>query len=107
MFKNYLKIAFRNLSRQKVFSAINIVGLAIGLTCGILLSLWIYDEISYDKFHENGENIYRILENQSYSTQNMQVAVTPVPLAASIKENYPEIVYPPTRIFQRSFMQPD
>ena len=93
MFKNYLKIAFRNLSRQKVFSTINIVGLAIGLTCGILLSLWIYDEISYDKFHENGENIYRILENQSYSSQNMQVAVTPVPLAKSIKESFPEIVY--------------
>ena len=93
MFKNYLKIALRNLSRQKVFSAINIIGLAIGLTCGILLSLWIFDEISYDKFHGNRENIYRILENQSYSSQNMQVAVTPVPLAESIKESFPEIVY--------------
>jgi len=92
MFKNYIKIAFRNLSRQKVFSSINIVGLAIGLTCGILLSLWIYDEISYDKFHENGENIYRVLENQSYSSQSMQVAVTPVPLAEAIKEDFPEIV---------------
>ena len=93
MFKNYLKIALRNLMRNKVFSAINIIGLAIGLTCGILLSLWIFDEISYDKFHENSENIYRILENQSYSLQNMQVAVTPVPLAESIKESFPEIVY--------------
>ena len=93
MFKNYLKIAVRNLIRQKVFSAINIIGLAIGLTCGILLSLWIFDELSFDKFHENGKNIYRILENQSYSSQNMQVAVTPVPLAESIKNDYPEIVY--------------
>jgi putative ABC transport system permease protein len=93
MFKNYLKIAFRNLFRQKVFSAINIIGLAIGLTCGILLSLWIFDEISYDKFHENGENIYRILEKQSYSTQSMQVAVTPVPLAESIINDFPEILY--------------
>lgn len=93
MFKNYLKIAFRNLARQKVFSAINIIGMAIGLACGILLSLWILDEISYDKFHENSENIYRILENQSYSSQNMQVAVTPAPLAESIKVDFPEIVY--------------
>ena len=93
MFKNYIKIAFRSLSRQKIFSSINIVGLAIGLTCGILLSLWIFDEISYDKFHENGKNIYRVLENQSYSSQSMQVAVTPVPLAEAIKESFPEIVY--------------
>ena len=92
MLKNYLKIALRNLMRQKVFSLINIVGMAIGLACGILLSLWIFDEISFDKFHENGENIYRILENQSYSSQSMQVAVTPVPLAESIKGDFPEIV---------------
>ena len=92
MLKNYLKIAFRNLSRQKVFSLINIVGMAIGLACGIMLSLWIFDELSFDKFHENGENIYRVLENQSYSSQSMQVAVTPVPLAESIKEDFPEIV---------------
>ena len=101
MFKNYVKIAIRNLMQQKVFSSINIIGLAIGLTCGILLSLWIFDEISYDKFHENGDNIYRILENQSYSTQNMQVAVTPVPLAESIKNDFPEIVYA-TRLYQGS-----
>jgi putative ABC transport system permease protein len=93
MFKNYLKIAIRNLSRQKVFSTINIIGLAIGLACGILLSLWIFDEISFDKFHKNRENIYRVLENQSYSSQNMQVAVTPAPMAEAIKNDYPEIVH--------------
>ncbi|MCD6329896.1 MAG: ABC transporter permease [Candidatus Cloacimonetes bacterium] len=92
MIKNYFKIAIRNLAREKVFSAINIIGLAIGLACGILLSLWIFDEISFDKFHENGENIYRVLENQSYSSQNMKVAVTPAPMAESIKEDFPEIV---------------
>jgi ABC-type antimicrobial peptide transport system permease subunit len=92
MFKNYFKVALRNLTRQKVFSAINIIGLAIGLACGIMLSLWIFDEISYDKFHVNGNNIYRVLENQSYSSQNMQVAVTPAPMAESMKEDFPEIV---------------
>ncbi|MFC1898096.1 ABC transporter permease [Candidatus Cloacimonadota bacterium] len=91
MIKNYFKIAIRNLFRQKVFSAINIIGLAIGLACGILLSLWISDEISFDKFHENGKNIYRVLENQSYSSQNMQVAVTPAPMAEAMKDDFPEI----------------
>jgi len=91
MFKNYLKIAFRNLSRQKFFSTINIVGLAIGLACSILLSLWIYDEYSYDRFHQNGKNIYRVLEDQKYSSQSMQVAVTPVPLAEAMKKEFPEI----------------
>jgi len=93
MFKNYLKIALRTLMHQKVFSSINIVGLAIGLACGILLSLWIFDEISFDKFHENGESLYRVLENQSYSSQSMQVAVTPIPLAESMKKDFPEIVF--------------
>jgi putative ABC transport system permease protein len=92
MLKHYLKIAIRNLSRQKVFSTINIIGLAIGLACGIMLSLWIFDELSFDKFHENGNNIYRVLENQSYSSQNMQVAVTPAPMAEAMKDDFPEIV---------------
>jgi putative ABC transport system permease protein len=59
MFKNYLKIALRNIVRQKVYSSINIAGLAIGMACFILISLWVRDELSYDRFHENGDRIYR------------------------------------------------
>ena len=61
MLKNYLKIAFRNLVRKKVFSFINIFGLAIGMACTILILLWVRDELSYDNFQKNGNNIYRVV----------------------------------------------
>ena len=55
MFANYLKTAFRNLLRYKVFSAINIVGLAVGMASTILIFLWVQDELSYDRFHSNAD----------------------------------------------------
>lgn len=91
MIKNFLKITFRNLVRQKGYSAINITGLAIGISCTMLLTLWIVDELSYDSWHENKDRIFRVLEHQEYSSQSMEVAVTPGPLAAALKENFPEI----------------
>lgn len=60
MFKNYFKTAFRNLRRNKVYSAINILGLSLGLACGMLIILYVKDELSYDRFHKNVEQIYRI-----------------------------------------------
>jgi putative ABC transport system permease protein len=60
MFKNYFKIALRNLQRQKLFSAINIVGLAIGITTFMVISFWVQREMSYDEFHENSSRIYRV-----------------------------------------------
>jgi len=60
MFKNYFKIAFRNLSRNKVYSIINIAGLALGLACAMLIILYVKDEVSFDRFHKNVNNIYRV-----------------------------------------------
>ncbi len=60
MFKNYFKIAWRNLSRNKIYSFINIAGLSIGLACAMLIILYVKDEVSYDRFHKNVGNIYRI-----------------------------------------------
>ncbi len=60
MFKNYFKIAFRNLARNKIYSFINIAGLSIGLACAMLIILYVKDEVSYDRFHKNVSNIYRI-----------------------------------------------
>jgi len=57
MFKNYLKISLRNIKRHKGYSFINIAGLAIGMAICILILLWVQDELNYDRFHENGENI--------------------------------------------------
>jgi len=91
MFKNYLKIALRNLKRHKGYSFINIAGLAIGMACCILILLWVQDELSYDRFHENGKDIYRIM---SYGTRYMIEGIdgTPAPLAPAVKEEVPGIV---------------
>ena len=61
MFKNYFTIAWRNLWRNKVYSFINIAGLSIGLACAMLIILYVKDEVSYDRFHKNVNNIYRIV----------------------------------------------
>jgi putative ABC transport system permease protein len=66
MFKNYFRTAFRNLSRNKVYSFINISGLSIGLTCAMLIMLYVKDEVSFDKFHKNVKNIYRIVSKSKH-----------------------------------------
>lgn len=89
MFKNYLKIAFRNLRWHKTFSLINISGLAVGMACFILITMWVQDELNYDRFHENGNEIYRVLierKEGGFST------TTPHPLAAALKRDIPEIL---------------
>ncbi len=83
MFKNYLKIAIRNIVKSKFYSVINVVGLAIGMACCILILLWIQDEVSYDKFHENSNRIYRIVLNDYIGS--------PPPLAPLIEREIPEI----------------
>src|SRR6478672_10081885 len=60
MFKNYFKTAFRNLTRNKIYSFINIFGLSVGLACAMLIMLYVKDEVSFDRFHKNVNNIYRI-----------------------------------------------
>ncbi len=60
MFKNYLKIALRNLFKQKLYSFINIIGLAIGIASCILIYLFVQNELSYDTFHKNADRLYRV-----------------------------------------------
>jgi len=61
MIKNYLKIALRNIIRHKAFAAINIAGLAIGMACSIFILLWVQNELSYDRFNKNANEICRIV----------------------------------------------
>src|SRR5437868_8292822 len=61
MLKSYFKIAFRNLQRNKIYAFINIAGLSIGLACAMLIILYVKDEVSYDRFHSNVNNIYRVV----------------------------------------------
>jgi ABC-type antimicrobial peptide transport system permease subunit len=77
MFFNYLKIAFRNLKRNKLYSLINIFGLAIGLACCIMILLWIVDEFSYDKQHDKSELIGRIISDMKSDKGGFKVAVSP------------------------------
>src|SRR5579862_9580622 len=67
MLRNYFKTAFRNLWRNKVFSVINIVGLSVGLACCMLIFLYAMDEVSYDRFNKNAENIYHLVESSKSS----------------------------------------
>jgi ABC-type antimicrobial peptide transport system permease subunit len=92
MILNYLKISIRNLSRFKTFSIINVSGLSIGLACTILILLWVRDEMSFDKFHENMDNIYHVYlrvydESKNINTQSS----TSFQIASSIKDKIPEI----------------
>lgn len=91
MFKNYVKIAFRNLVKNKSYSAINISGLAISLACAILILLWVQDEISFDGFHENRAQIYRVTSD--FQNNSGVWASTPGPLAEALPENIPEVNY--------------
>ena len=84
MLKNYLKIALRNIIRHKGYSFINIAGLAIGLTCCLLIMMWVMDELSYDRFHENKDTIYRVEQDQNYSGSVYHVNVTPYPMAEGL-----------------------
>ncbi len=93
MFKNYIIIALRNIKRNPTYSFINVFGLAVGIACTILILLWVQDEMSYDKFHKNNNNLYRILiEYQDRTGTLLTSTYIPAPLAAQIKEEVPEIV---------------
>lgn len=92
MLVNFFKITWRTIIRQKMHSFINIAGLAIGMTCSILILLWVQDELSYDQYHEKAEDIYRVVEKQYYAGGEVfRVAVTPSALAKGLKEEFPEI----------------
>ncbi len=91
MLGNYLTIAIRNLLRQKVYSAINVLGLATGLACCILLLLYVRQELSYDTFHEKADRIYRIAEEATTQEGKTWRVTTPFPLAPAFKQAYPEV----------------
>jgi len=91
MIKNYFKTAFRNLLHNKTFSLINILGLALGMTCSVLITLWVKNEFHMDKFHQNGKRIYRVMENQLYSGDVSTFDATPGILAENIVKDFPDI----------------
>ena len=91
MIKNFFRLSFRNILKNKGFAFINITGLAVGLAASLLILLWIQDELSYERFNHNAENIYRVEEDQFYSGERYHVTVTPHPSGPVWKEKIPEI----------------
>jgi len=92
MFKNYLKIAWRNLFKNKVYFTINILGLSIALTVSFLMLLWVYDEYSMDKFHENNDQLFRVKRSIPLEEGVLDVyRSVSYPLLISAKEQIPEI----------------
>jgi ABC-type antimicrobial peptide transport system permease subunit len=91
MIKNYFKIAWRNLFRNKGFSLTNILGLTIGITCTIFILLWVHDERTYDKFQKNYDNIYQVMANRDFKNNIMTDPNMVLPLASSLQKTYPQI----------------
>src|SRR5688572_10905677 len=91
MLKNLIKIAFRNIVKEKIYSAINILGLTIGITCSVFLLMYILDELSYDRYHKNAENIYRVVSDIKEPDNAFVWAVAQIPLTDELRDNYPEV----------------
>jgi len=79
MFRNYLKIAFRNLQRNSIYSFINIAGLSVGIACSILIMLWVWDEVSYDRFHTNADRLGQLWVHNEFSDNISSSQAVPLP----------------------------
>jgi putative ABC transport system permease protein len=114
MLRNYLKVALRYLLRYKQYTAINIMGLAVGIACCILIMLFVRSEFSYDRFNSKADRIYRLWQFEKYEDQQFINTSTPVSAAPVIQANFPEVesvcrIYdfsPVIRINDKSFSEP-
>ncbi|MBD2699239.1 ABC transporter permease [Spirosoma sp. BT702] len=91
MLLNYLKIAWRTLRKQKGFTFINIFGLATGLACCMLIMLYVLDELSFDRYNEKADRIYRVQSDIKFGGNDMHFAVSPDPIGPTLKKDYPQV----------------
>jgi putative ABC transport system permease protein len=91
MFRNYLKVAVRNILKHKFFAAINIVGLVIGMTCCFLIFVYVKDELSYDRFHRDSQNIYRVGLQGKIAGQEIFTTNSSIPLAPTMQVEIPGV----------------
>ena len=91
IFKNYLKVTWRNLLKHKGYSALNIAGLSVGMACSILILFWVDNELGFDRFHRNAENLYRVVTFVNRSGQSFRSPATPPPLAPGIAADIAEV----------------
>ncbi|MEM8970291.1 MAG: ABC transporter permease, partial [Bacteroidota bacterium] len=91
MFRNYLKVAARNAVKHKFYATINVLGLAIGMTCCLLIFLYVSQELSYDSFHTKSDRIYRLVTDIKTPTETLNIGETSTPMAAYMKADFPEV----------------
>ncbi len=91
MLRNYFKIAWRNLIKHKGFTAINIIGLSLGIGCFIMISMFVIDELGYDHYHEKANRIYRVNSDIVFGGTEMSMAVSADPMGEALKRDYPEV----------------
>ncbi len=101
MFNNYFKTAWRNLFRNKSFSLTNILGLTIGIACTIIILLWVYDELTYDKFQKNYDNIYQVIANRDFNNQVFTDRSMAMPLASALENSSPQIKHAVVTTYQQ------
>ncbi len=99
MFNNYLKIALRNIFKHKGYSLINIIGLAIGMACCLLILLYVNDELSYDRYHENADRIYRVIEEVRLEGVGEESSSMPFPTGDTLPLEYPDAIEASVRFF--------
>ena len=91
LFSNYFRIGLRKIKRQKIYSLINIAGLAVGLACCAVIILYVTNELSYDTFHEDSDRIYRVAVHRINVVGEFRFVATPAPLGPELKNSYPEV----------------
>ncbi|MBN2009422.1 ABC transporter permease [candidate division KSB1 bacterium] len=91
MLSNYIKISLRNLRKHKIYTFINIFGLSLGLACSMLILIYVLREASYDRFHVNGDRIYRVGREITTAEGEVREPVTPVPLAPALLQEFPDL----------------
>ena len=93
MLKNYFKVAFRNLLNQKIYSFINIAGLAIGLGTCLLITIFVIDELSYDRHHEKASQIYRVVLDLKLGDTEIKAPLSSTPMAQTLVRDFPEVLF--------------
>jgi putative ABC transport system permease protein len=101
MIKNYLKIAWRNLFKNKGFSITNILGLSIGIACTIFILLWVYDELTYDRFQKNYDNVYQVIANRDFNNKIFTDRSMAMPLASELESSSPQIKHAVVTTYQQ------
>ena len=91
MFRNYLTVAVRHLNRQKGYASINVMSLALGIACALLILLYIRDELSYDRYHEKADRIYRVISEERDGDQVVRTAEVMMPTVRFMREDFPEV----------------